>query len=115
MMQENVGVEDAVVRESSSGSFWWAQRIQGSRCLAIDPYRFRIIRDSLHKTDRRDAVALSLPLWMSAQSGELVRYDLTEWCLAGDSTTGPPSPQRAASRAEFNVQRRSHECTGTPA
>jgi transposase len=69
-----LGSEDAVVLESSSGSFWWAQRIkrQGARCVVIDPYRFRIIRDSWHKTDRRDAAALSLALWTSAQSGELV-------------------------------------------
>ena len=69
-----LGAEDAVVLESSSGSFWWAERIQrrGARCVIIDPHRFRIIRDSWHKTDRRDAVALSLALWMSARSGELV-------------------------------------------
>jgi transposase len=69
-----LGVEDVVVLESSSGSFWWAQRIQrqGARCVVIDPHRFRIIRDSWHKTDRRDAAALSLALWMSARSGELV-------------------------------------------
>ena len=56
------------------GSFWWAERIQrrGDRCIVIDPYRFRIIRDSWHKTDRHDAGALSLALWTSAQSGELV-------------------------------------------
>lgn len=69
-----LGGEDVVVLESSSGSFWWAERIkrQGVRCVVIDPYRFRIIRDSWHKTDRRDAAALSLALWMSAKSGELV-------------------------------------------
>jgi len=69
-----LGSEDAVVLESSSGSFWWAERIQrqGVRCVVIDPHRFRIIRDSWHKTDRRDAAALSLALWMSAKSGELV-------------------------------------------
>jgi transposase len=69
-----LGAEDTVVVESSSGSFWWAERIQrqGARCLVIDPYRFRIIRDSWHKTDRRDAAALSLALWMSSRSEELV-------------------------------------------
>jgi transposase len=69
-----LGAQDAVVLESSSGSFWWAERIQrqGTRCVVIDPHRFRIIRDSWHKTDRRDAAALSLALWTSAQSGELV-------------------------------------------
>jgi transposase len=69
-----LGPQDAVILESPSGNFWWAERIQGqgARCVVIDPYRFRIIRDSWHKTDRRDAAALSLALWMSAQSGELV-------------------------------------------
>lgn len=69
-----LGSEDTVVVESSSGSFWWAERIQrrGARCQVIDPYRFRIIRDSWHKTDRRDAASLSLALWMSSRSGELV-------------------------------------------
>ena len=52
----------------------WAEWIQrrGARCIVIDPYRFRIIRDSWHKTDRHDAGALSLALWTSAQSGELI-------------------------------------------
>jgi transposase len=70
----SLGAEDAVVLESSSGSFWWAERIQrqGARCVVIDPHRFRIIRDSWHKTDRRDAASLSLALWISAKSGELV-------------------------------------------
>ncbi len=45
---------------------------EGHGCIVIDPYRFRIIRDSWHKTDRHDAGALSLALWTSAQSGELV-------------------------------------------
>jgi transposase len=31
----------------------------------VDPGRFRIIRDSWQKTDRRDAVNLSLALWLS--------------------------------------------------
>jgi transposase/pimeloyl-ACP methyl ester carboxylesterase len=68
-----LGPQDSVALESSAGSFWWAERIQrrGARCVVIDPYWFRIIRDSWHKTDRRDAGALSLALWNSAQSGEL--------------------------------------------
>jgi len=69
-----LGVDDAVVLESSSGTFFWAERIQrqGARCVVIDPYRFRIIRDSWHKTDRRDAATLSLALWMADQTHELV-------------------------------------------
>ena len=69
-----LGPQDSVALESGCGSFLWAERIQrrGARCIVIDPYRFRIIRDSWHKTDRHDAGALSLALWTSAQSGELV-------------------------------------------
>jgi transposase len=69
-----LGPQDAVVLESCASGFWCAERIQrqGARCVVIDPYRFRIIRDSWHKTDRRDAGALSLALWNSARSGELV-------------------------------------------
>lgn len=69
-----LGPQDSVALESGCGSFLWAERIQrrGARCIVIDPYRFRIIRDSWNKTDRHDAGALSLALWTSAQSGELV-------------------------------------------
>ena len=69
-----LGSQDSVALESGCGSFLWAERIQrrGARCIVIDPYRFRIIRDSWHKTDRHDAGALSLALWTAAQSGELV-------------------------------------------
>jgi len=69
-----LGPQDSVALESCAGTFWWAERIQrrGARCVVIDPYRFRIIRDSWHKTDRHDAGALSLGLWTAAQSGELV-------------------------------------------
>lgn len=53
--------------EASSGTFCWADRIEarGARCVVVDPYRFRIIRDSWNKTDRRDTVNLSLGLWMA--------------------------------------------------
>jgi transposase len=69
-----LGPQDVAALESTTGCFLWAERIQrrGARCVVIDPYRFRIIRDSWHKTDRHDAGALSLALWTSAQSGELV-------------------------------------------
>jgi len=43
-----LGPQDSVALESGCGSFLWAERIQrrGARCVVIDPYRFRIIRDS---------------------------------------------------------------------
>ncbi len=70
---EGLGATDVVVLETSCGTFRWASRIQekGARCLVLDAYRFRIIRDSWNKTDRRDAVNLSLALWLSEQSGEV--------------------------------------------
>ena len=70
---EKLGAEDAVVLEASSGSFFWADRIeaQGAICILIDAFRFRIIRDSWNKTDRRDAANLSLALWFALSSGEV--------------------------------------------
>jgi transposase len=68
-----LGAEDEVVVEVSAGAMYWAERIcrQGARCVVIDTYRFRIIRDSWQKTDRRDASNLSLALWLSCRSGEV--------------------------------------------
>jgi transposase len=68
-----LGGQDAVVLEASSGALYWAERIQkqGARCAVIDAYRFRIIRDSWQKTDKRDAANLSLALWMASKNGEL--------------------------------------------
>jgi len=70
---EKLGSEDAVVLEASSGSFFWADRIeaQGAICILIDAFWFRIIRDSWNKTDRRDAANLSLALWFALSSGEV--------------------------------------------
>ena len=39
--------------------------------MIIDPYRFRIIRDSWHKTDRRDAANLATALWLSEITGQV--------------------------------------------
>lgn len=68
-----LGSQDAGVLEASSGALYWAERIQklGARCAVIDAYRFRIIRDSWQKTDKRDAANLSLALWMASKSGEM--------------------------------------------
>jgi transposase len=69
----SLGNQDEVVLEASAGALYWAERIQnqGARCAVIDAYRFRIIRDSWQKTDRRDAANLSLALWMASRSGEM--------------------------------------------
>ena len=68
-----LGGDDAVVVEASSGALHWAEKIRarGARCVVIDAYRFRIIRDSWQKTDKRDAANLSLALWLASRSGEM--------------------------------------------
>ncbi len=66
-----LGNDDAVVLEASAGAPYWAEKIQaqGARCVVIDAYRLRIIRDSWQKTDKHDAANLSLALWLSSRSG----------------------------------------------
>ena len=70
---EGLSNQDAVVLEASSGALHWAEKIQeeGATCTVIDAYRFRIIRDSWQKTDKRDAANLSLALWLASRSGEM--------------------------------------------
>ncbi|MGA2975405.1 MAG: IS110 family transposase [Spirochaetia bacterium] len=70
---ESLGSEDAVVLEASAGAMYWAEKVQnqGASCVVIDAYRFRIIRDSWQKTDKRDAANLSLALWLASRSGEM--------------------------------------------
>ena len=69
----SLGSEDSVVLEASAGALYWAEKIQsqGASCVVIDAYRFRIIRDSWQKTDKRDAANLSLALWLASRSGEM--------------------------------------------
>lgn len=70
---EDLGPEDVVALEASSGALYWADRIQrrGARCVVVDAYRFRIIRDSWNKSDRRDAANLSLGLWLHERTGQV--------------------------------------------
>ena len=65
--------EDVVALEASAGALHWAERIgeQGARCVVLDAYRFRIIRDSWQKTDRHDATNLSLALWLAQTTGQV--------------------------------------------
>ena len=65
--------EDVVGLEACAGALYWAERIaeRGARCVVIDAYRFRIIRDSWQKTDRHDATNLSLALWLAETTGEV--------------------------------------------
>lgn len=69
---EKLGADDAVVIEAGMGSFWWADRIEarGAHCFIIDPYRFRIIKDSWKKTDKHDARTMARALWVQNTSGE---------------------------------------------
>ena len=64
--------EDAVVMETGAGSFYWADKIEarGAQCFIIDPYRFRIIKDSWNKTDKRDSRNMSKALWVYMVTGE---------------------------------------------
>lgn len=67
-----LGPEDAVVIEASAGSFYWADQIEtrGAECYVIDPYKFKIIRDSWKKTDKHDARNLAKALWVYCVTGE---------------------------------------------
>jgi hypothetical protein len=50
---ETLGPEHAVVFETGLWSFYWADKIEetGALCFIINPYKFRIIKDSWNKTD----------------------------------------------------------------
>jgi transposase len=63
---QDLGPEDAVILEASSGAFWWADRIEakGASCTILDPHRFRIIKDSWKKTDKSDARNMVKALWV---------------------------------------------------
>ena len=67
-----LGASDAVVLEVSCGAFWWADRIeeQAAQCHVLNPYRFRIIKDSWNKTDRQDARNMAKALWVYLVTGE---------------------------------------------
>jgi transposase len=69
---KSLGPKDAVVMESCIGSFYWADKIEskGSSCAIIDPYRFRIIKDSWNKTDKNDCRNMSKALWVHKVTGE---------------------------------------------
>lgn len=64
---QSLGRNDVVVVESINNAFFWADEIekQGAKCVIVDPHKFRIIKDSWNKTDKRDSANLSLALWMA--------------------------------------------------
>jgi transposase len=67
-----LGPQDAVVLEASTGSFWWADQIEARSavCFVLNPYRFKIIKDSWNKTDKRDARNMAKALWVFMVTGE---------------------------------------------
>jgi transposase len=69
---EALGEKDSVVIESINNAFYWADRIekQGASCVIVNAYKFKIIKESWHKTDKRDAANLSIALWMSEMRHE---------------------------------------------
>jgi len=69
---EKLTCEDVVVIESINNAFFWADEIEkrGACCYIVDPHKFKIIKDSWNKTDKRDAANLSLALWMAEMRQE---------------------------------------------
>ncbi len=69
---ETLGPEDAVVFETGLGSFYWADKIEekGALCFIINPYKFRIIKDSWNKTDKQDSRNMAKALWVHMVTGE---------------------------------------------
>ncbi len=67
-----LGPQDAVVMESATGAFYWADQVErrGARCFIIDPHKFRIIKDSWKKTDKNDSRNMAKALWVHLISRE---------------------------------------------
>ncbi len=63
---------DSVVVESINNAFYWADQIemQGATCIIVNPHKFKIIKESWNKTDKRDSANLSLALWMAETKSE---------------------------------------------
>jgi len=76
--------EDAVILEASSGSFYWADRIEsrGAVYYVIDPHKFRIIKDSWNKSDKQDGVPRRIPfLWVKVPRWQLPVQPSSEECM----------------------------------
>lgn len=67
-----LGKEDAVVLEASNGAFYWADQIEarGAECYIINPYKFKIIKESWKKTDKIDARNMANALWVFVITGK---------------------------------------------
>lgn len=64
---DSLDERDSVVIEAVNNAFYFADQIekQGASCIIVNPYKFKIIKESWSKTDKRAAGDLSLALWMS--------------------------------------------------
>jgi transposase len=69
---ETLGPEDAVIEEASTGAFHWADQVEAKEalCFILDPHKFKIIKESWNKTDKRDARNMSKALWVHLITGE---------------------------------------------
>jgi len=69
---DSLSEKDAVILESINNAFYWADQIekQGATCTIVNPYKFKIIKESWNKTDKRDAANLSIALWMAELRNE---------------------------------------------
>jgi len=58
--------------ETGIGCFHWTNMIEArnAKCFIIDPYRFRIIKDSWKKTDKNDSRNIAKALWLYLITGE---------------------------------------------
>jgi transposase len=63
---DTLGETDAVVLESSNGSFYWADLMEkrGASVFIVDTRKFKIIKESWKKTDKEDARNLAWGLWV---------------------------------------------------
>ena len=63
---DGLGPEDAVIMEASTGTFYWADLVEakGALCFVLDPYKFKIIKDSWNKTDKHNARNIGKALWI---------------------------------------------------
>jgi hypothetical protein len=62
-----LGETDAVILESSTGTFYWADLVeqQGAAVYIVNTMKFKIIRESWKKTDKEDARNLAWGVGLS--------------------------------------------------
>jgi hypothetical protein len=81
---DNLGPEDAVIIESSTGAFSRADQVEsrGSLGYVLDPCKFKIIRNSWNKTDKQDGVPRRPPfLWVKVPRWQLPVQPSSEECM----------------------------------